>query len=277
MQISFKAQLKNATERIIEGFATTDSLDDNGDKFPLDVIIAAFERLGKSLKICGNHGYNDFGRVNVIGCNAIGHLVSWSVSANGVYISVKITDPKVWDDVVKGRYGGFSIGGFRLVDKKSGVIKFLGIEEISLVGAPTNGDCFFVTAKGYIMDEEYKALLEAILGEMQKMNKAGAAGDDGEGNMDCNSCTKMQVAKGNVAPTAQAEIKSMKDEIAGLKTGIEEIKLMMNAAMVAKGVAFDQTKEPQKTDGARKMSEVSFAEMQKMSKQQIDALINDLE
>lgn len=269
MQISFKAQLKNATERIIEGYATTDSWDKQGEKLPLDVASAAFKKFSESPKICRLHGREEFGKIDPCGCGGVGEFLGYRKDEKGIYISVKITDAAAWEKVQKGEYNGFSIGGFGRLDR--GIFYSFEIIEVSLVGSPTNGDCVFVKAKGEYMDEETKGYLKIIAEAMKKKVDE----ESGELGMGCKGCAK-QTAKGDPAPAP--EIESMKTEIAGLKTGIEEIKLMLNAAVVAaKGVSFDHTKEPQKTDGARKMSEVSFSEMQKMSKQQIDALINDLE
>lgn len=276
MQISFKAQLKNATERIIDGYATTDSWDKQGEKLPLEVASAAFKKFSESPKICRVHGLEEFGRIDPCGCGGVGEFLGYCEDEKGIYISVKITDDEAWAKIQKGEYNGFSIGGFGRLNR--GIFYSFEIIEISLVGSPVNGDCVFVKAKGEIMDEELKALMKSLLDssqsiliEMKKMNAMKAADNAVEGGdmaaMGCKGCAKMQAAKGDSAPAP--EIEGMKTEIAGLKTGIEEIKLMMNAAVAAKGVAFDAEKEPQKTEEKKtKASQFTYHELLAMTPKQ---------
>jgi len=167
MKLSFKAQLKDAKERIVEGYATTDSWDKQGEKLPMEVAKKAFERFVKSPKICRLHGREEFGAVNPCGCGGVGELTGYTADDKGIMIAVKITDGVAWDKVVKGEYNGFSIGGYSRAN--DGVITDFELVEISLVGVPANGDCVFLTAKGEIkMDEESKELLKLIV-ENQKL------------------------------------------------------------------------------------------------------------
>ena len=96
MQLSFKSQLKSAKERIIEGYATTDSWDKQGERLPLDIAVSAFEQFSKSPKICTLHGRSEFGgKVNSVGCGGVAEFLGYTVCDNGIYISVKITDDAI--------------------------------------------------------------------------------------------------------------------------------------------------------------------------------------
>ena len=265
MNLSFKAQLKDAKYRIIEGYATTESWDEQGQKVPLEVAKKAFAKFAESLKICKLHGIEEFERVNSFWCGEVGELLGYEVTDKGILISVKITSDEAWERIVKGEYNGFSIGGYNRV--KDGVITDMELVEISLVGIPSNGDCVFLMAKGGVkMDEELKNMLKEISAGVTLL--CSAKGD-----------AMSEMAKGNAMV---AEIAALKEcaakqaaEIASFKSAMQ--KLEDTPAMMAKGAAFDTASEGSKTDGSgRKMSEVTLAEMQAMTYQERAALIDDI-
>ena len=275
MNLSFKAQLKDAKGRIIEGYATTDSWDKQGEKLPLEVAKKAFAKFVESPKICKLHGREEFGKINPCGCGGVGELIGYAADEKGIMIAVKITDNAAWDKVGKGEYNGFSIGGYS--HASNGVITDFELIEISLVGVPANGDCVFLNAKGDIkMDEESKALLKMIvenqksmLAELVKANAQESAEPPEDADM---------VAKGGAMNAEFAAIKAQMQEqctqIAGMKELLSRLENTPNTA--AKGVAFDHKSEGSKTNTGRKMSEVPYHELASMTPEQRGLLINDI-
>ena len=274
MKLSFKAQLKDAKERIVEGYATTESWDRQGEKLPLEVAKKAFEGFVKSPKICKLHGREEFGTANPCGCGGVGELTEYTADDKGIMIAVKITDNAAWDKVVKGEYNGFSIGGYSRAN--DGVITDFELVEISLVGIPVNGDCVFLTAKGGIkMDEESKALLKLIV-ENQKLMLAELAKANAAESAEPPEAADM-AAKGGAMNAEFAAIKATMEaqcaEIAGMKELLT--RLENTPAFAAKGAAFDAGKDADKTS-ERKVSEVPYAELLTMTVEQRSKLINDL-
>jgi len=283
MNLSFKAQLSEAKERIIKGYATTESWDRQGEKLPLEVAKKAFARFAESPKICKLHGREEFGRVNSCGCGGVGEFLGHEAADNGILISVRITSDETWGRIEKGEYNGFSIGGYSRA--KDGVITDLELVEISLVGIPVNGDCVFLTAKGGVkMDEELKNMLKEISAgvtllcsakgdAMSEMAKGDAMSEMAKGD------AMSEMAKGNAMV---AEIAALKEcaakqaaEIASFKSAMQ--KLEDTPAMMAKGAAFDTASEGSKTDGGgRKMSEVPYKELVSMTLEQRGKLVNDI-
>lgn len=271
MKLSFQAQLKDAKERIVEGYATTESWDKQGEKLPLEVAKKAFAKFSESPKICKLHGREEFGAVNPCGCGGVGELTGYTADDKGIMIAVKVTDGAAWDKVVKGEYNGFSIGGYSRAN--DGVITDFELVEISLVGIPVNGDCVFLTAKGEIkMDEEAKTLLKLIaenqklmVAELAKSNAAESAGD-------ANISAKGDALNAEFV-AIKAQMKAQHAEIASMKELLT--RLENTPAVAAKGVAFDDGKGEDKT-GERKVSEVPYTELLAMTVEQRSKLINDL-
>lgn len=274
MKLSFKAQLKDAKERIVEGYATTDSWDRQGEKLPLEVAKKAFAKFAESPKICKLHGREEFGAVNPCGCGGVGELTGYTADDKGIMIAVKVTDSAAWGKVVKGEYNGFSVGGYSRAD--NGVITDFELVEVSLVGIPANGDCVFLAAKGEIkMDEESKELLRLIV-ENQKLMLAELAKYNADESAETSEAADM-VAKGDALNAEFAAIKAQMEaqhvEIASMKELLT--RLENTPATAAKGSAFDVGAGGGKT-GERKASEVPYPELLAMTVEQRSKLINDL-
>ena len=274
MKLSFKAQLKDAKERVLEGYATTESWDSQGEMLPLEVAKKSFEKFAASPKICKLHGLEEFDDANPRRCGGVGELTGHTADDKGILIAVKITDDAAWDKVLKGEYNGFSIGGYSRAN--DGVIAYFEIIEISLVGVPANGDCVFLTVKGEIkMDEEAKALLKLIaenqklmLAELTKSNAAESAEPPEAAGM---------AAKGGAMNVEFAEMKAQVEAQRAEITSMKELltRLENTPAVAAKGVAFDVGAGGGGA-GERKVSEVSIAELSAMTQEQRAQLINDL-
>ena len=271
MKLSFKAQLKDAKERIVEGYATTESWDRQGEKLPLEVAKKAFEGFVKSPKICKLHGREEFGTANPCGCGGVGELTGYTADDKGIMIAVKITDNAAWDKVVKGEYNGFSVGGYSRAD--NGVITDFELVEVSLVGIPANGDCVFLAVKGEIkMDEESKELLKLIV-ENQKLMLAELAKYNAAESEEAAGMSAKGGAMGAEFAAIKAHAEEQRAEIASMKELLT--RLENTPAVAAKGVAFDVGAGGGKT-GERKASEVPYTELLAMTVEQRSKLINDL-
>ena len=271
MKLSFKAQLKDAKERIVEGYATTDSWDKQGEKLPMEVAKKAFERFVKSPKICRLHGREEFGAVNPCGCGGVGELTGYTADDKGIMIAVKVTDGAAWDKVVKGEYNGFSIGGYSRAN--DGVITDFELVEISLVGIPVNGDCVFLAAKGEIkMDEESKELLK-LIAENQKLMLTELTKSNAVESAEAAGMSAKGEAMGAEFAAIKAQMEAQHAEIASMKELLT--RLENTPATAAKGSAFDAGAGGEKT-GERKASEVPYTELLAMTVEQRSKLINDL-
>ena len=271
MKLSFKAQLKDAKERIVEGYATTDSWDAQKEKLPIEVAKKAFAKFLKSPKICKVHGLEEFDAASPCGCGGVGELTGYTADDKGIMIAVKITDDTAWDKIEKGEYNGFSFGGYSHVN--NGIITSYELVEISLVGVPANGDCVFLSAKGDIkMDEEAKTLLK-LIAENQRLMLDGMA----KSNAAESAEAAVISAKGGSMNAEFADFKSQMEaqraEIASMKELLT--RLENTPATSTKGVAFDVGAAGEKT-GERKASEVPYAELLAMTAEQRSKLINDL-
>ena len=271
MKLSFKAQLKDAKERIVEGYATTDSWDRQGEKLPLEVAKKAFAKFAESPKICKLHGREEFGTANPCGCGGVGELTRCAADDKGILIAVKITDNAAWDKVLKGEYNGFSIGGYSRAN--NGVITDFELVEVSLVGIPANGDCVFLAAKGEIkMDEEAKTLLR-LIAENQKLMLAEVAKYNAAESAEAAGMSAKGEAMNAEFTAFKAQMEAQRAEIEGVKELLARLENTPVAS--AKGAAFDVGAGGGKT-GERKASEVSLSELSAMTQEQRAQLINDL-
>ena len=128
-------------QRMVYGYASTTSLDSQGD-------IITREALSKALP-----DYMRFANIREMHQNsAVGVAESASVNDKGVYICAKIVDEKAWQKVKSGVYKGYSIGGRSLL-KNDNIINELSITEISLVDRPANAECVFEMYKAEGMEK----------------------------------------------------------------------------------------------------------------------------
>jgi len=128
-------------ERTVEGYATTDSVDIEGDIIDLDATREAVEE------------YRRWGNVRYMHqAHAVGVVKEMEVDDRGLYVKVKVVDDDCWVKVKEGVLKGFSIG-FRILEciwdgikEVWRITKYLLIE-ISLVDRPANPDCVYDVIK----------------------------------------------------------------------------------------------------------------------------------
>lgn len=167
--------VKDDDKRLIEGYASVQVKDLQGDYVPIDTMKKAM------IDFIDRGGVLAYGHSNHI----IGKILSFWVDdydgKKGVKILAKIYNgdkfaDEVWNKIKSGDLKGFSIGG--IVDdvvEKDGmrVLKDLTLHEISVVSEPANPDAIiedYSFAKGEVMEKECKDRYMADKHHFKEMN-----------------------------------------------------------------------------------------------------------
>lgn len=132
-------------QRMVYGYASTDSKDSQGEIVKSDAIEAALPDYMKFANIREMHTMS-----------AVGVAKSAEVNEGGLYIGAKIVDDAAWAKVKEGVYKGFSIGG-KALEKANGIITKLRLTEISVVDRPANPECVIDTWKAEALDDEQQS------------------------------------------------------------------------------------------------------------------------
>jgi len=143
----------NDEERIVEGYASTEAMDVQGEVVKLEAIEEALPEYMRFANIREMHQPS-----------AIGKAVSAEINDKGLYLSVNVVDDQAWEKVKKGVYNGFSIGG-KSIAKSGGIISKLRLTEISLVDRPANPEAVFNLWKGDGMENEKIEDVEEVVAE----------------------------------------------------------------------------------------------------------------
>ena len=135
-------------KRIVEGFATTEAVDSQGEVVKLSAIKKALPEYMKYANLREMHQWS-----------AVGKTIATKADdkKKGLWIRGKIIDETAWQKVKEKVYNGFSIGG--VVNKKIGnIIHELDLNEISLVDRPANPKAMFSMVKikqgGKVMEKQ---------------------------------------------------------------------------------------------------------------------------
>lgn len=148
---------KNEEERMVYGYATTESIDSQGEVVSKDAIKEAWNDYMKFANVREMHQPS-----------AVGVTKEYAHTDEGTWIGVKVVDDIAWNKVKEGVYKGFSIGG-RILEKVENVIQGIILAEISLVDRPANPDAIFEIVK---MDDSAMDALLNIKKEDINMNLA---------------------------------------------------------------------------------------------------------
>jgi Caudovirus prohead serine protease len=117
----------------VEGYATTEKLDSQGEK----IAKAAVEKAAPAWK----------GNIREMHQpSAVGKAVEIEVDDKGMWVRSKIVDPAACTKVKEGIYNDYSLGGKRIA-KEGDTITELKIVEVSLVDVGANDECGFTIAK----------------------------------------------------------------------------------------------------------------------------------
>ncbi len=148
--VKLYAQITKVDEdkRIVEGFATTEAVDSQGEVVKLSAIKKALPEYMKYANLREMHQWSAVGRT--IAAKA-------DEKKKGLWIRGKIIDDTAWEKIKAKVYNGFSIGG--VVNKKIGnIIHDLSLNEISLVDRPANPKAMFTMVKikegGKVMEKQ---------------------------------------------------------------------------------------------------------------------------
>jgi HK97 family phage prohead protease/HK97 family phage major capsid protein len=138
----------------IEGYASTDDIDRQGDIVPASVWKKGIQNYLKNPVILAYHDHSE----------PVGRMVDHRVDSKGLWIKARISSAagEVFDLVKDGILTAFSIG-FRIVDaeydaaKELFVVKELELHEISVVSVPANQNTLFSLSKAFDTAEEFKS------------------------------------------------------------------------------------------------------------------------
>jgi hypothetical protein len=121
-------------QRMVWGYASTEALDDQGEKVTREALAAALD------------GYMRYANIREMHRNsAVGVAKEAEIDDRGLYLGAKIVDDDAWRKVVEGVYNGFSIGG-RVTARDPAdrtLITGLALTEISVVDRPANPEAVF--------------------------------------------------------------------------------------------------------------------------------------
>lgn len=124
----------DAAQRMVWGYASTEALDDQGERVARQALAGALD------------DYMRFANIREMHQNsAVGVAKEAEIDDKGLYLGAKIVDEDAWRKVVEGVYNGFSIGGRVTArdpsDRK--LITGLALTEISVVDRPANPEAVF--------------------------------------------------------------------------------------------------------------------------------------
>ena len=145
---------EKTTSITIEGYASTDDIDRQGDIVPASVWKKGIQNYLKNPVILAYHDHSE----------PVGRMVDHRVDSKGLWVKARISSAagEVFDLVKDGILTAFSIG-FRIVDaeydaaKELFVVKELELHEISVVSVPANQNTLFSLSKAFDTAEEFKS------------------------------------------------------------------------------------------------------------------------
>jgi len=134
----------NQEERTVSGYASTEAVDEVGERILKSGIEEALADYMKFANIREMHEPS-----------AVGIASDAFVDDKGLYITAKVVDSQAWEKVTAGVYKGFSVGGrvLKRNDTDRRVIEKMRLCEISLVDRPCNPEAVFDVYKAIDADE----------------------------------------------------------------------------------------------------------------------------
>ena len=153
---------EKTTSITIEGYASTDDIDRQGDIVPASVWKKGIQNYLKNPVILAYHDHSE----------PVGRMVDHRVDSKGLWVKARISSAagEVFDLVKDGILTAFSIG-FRIVDaeydaaKELFVVKELELHEISVVSVPANQNTLFSLSKAFDTAEEFKSFKQQFAPE----------------------------------------------------------------------------------------------------------------
>ena len=153
---------EKTTSITIEGYASTDDIDRQGDIVPASVWKKGIQNYLKNPVILAYHNHSE----------PVGRMVDHRVDSKGLWVKARISSAadEVFNLVKDGILTAFSIG-FRIVDaeydaaKELFVVKELELHEISVVSVPANQNTLFSLSKAFDTAEEFKSFKQQFAPE----------------------------------------------------------------------------------------------------------------
>jgi len=220
---------EKTTSITIEGYASTDDVDRQGDIVPASVWKKGIQNYLKNPVILAYHDHSE----------PVGRMVDHRVDSKGLWVKARISSAagEVFDLVKDGILTAFSIG-FRIVDaeydaaKELFVVKELELHEISVVSVPANQNTLFSLSKAFDTAEEFKSFKQQFAPESDSAkgleSSTEASGEiKKEWEMDPKQLEQMLADAANKAAelTAKAiadtQAKQLADKIAADKSEAE--------------------------------------------------------
>jgi HK97 family phage prohead protease len=121
-------------QRMVWGYASTESEDDQGEIVRREALAAALDDYMRFANIREMHQPS-----------AVGVAKEANLDDRGLYLAAKIVDDDAWAKVVEGVYKGFSIGGRVTArdPRDRNIITGVSLTEISVVDRPANPEAVF--------------------------------------------------------------------------------------------------------------------------------------
>lgn len=174
--VPFNVSKANDEERIVEGVASSEALDSQGE-------VIKFEAIKKALpRYLGDYSHENgrftFGNIREMHQpSAVGKTIRATLDEVGkrLIITAKVIDDGAWKKVKEGVYAGFSIGG-AAIQRIGNQISELSLSEISLVDRPANPDALFSMVK---FDNSELNKKDYTAEQRKEMASSGEAMDDG--------------------------------------------------------------------------------------------------
>lgn len=121
----------DAEERMVYGYASTESVDNQGEIIKIEALRDALDEYMKFANVREMHQNS-----------AVGVCKAAKIDDKGLYVGVHVVDDSAWEKVKSGVYKGFSIGG-QAIKKVAKCIEKMRLAEISLVDRPCNPEAVF--------------------------------------------------------------------------------------------------------------------------------------
>jgi len=217
------------TSITIEGYASTDDVDRQGDIVPASVWKKGIQNYLKNPVILAYHNHSE----------PVGRMVDHRVDSKGLWVKARISSAadEVFNLVKDGILTAFSIG-FRIVDaeydaaKELFVVKELELHEISVVSVPANQNTLFSLSKAFDTAEEFKSFKQQFAPESDSAkgleSSTEASGEiKKEWEMDPKQLEQMLADAANKAAEltakaiAESQAKQLADKAAAEKTEAE--------------------------------------------------------
>ena len=245
-QFSVKALPKDSEDGTgavtIEGYASTNDVDRQGDVVPTGVWEKGLENYLKNPIILAYHDHNQ----------PVGRMIEHKIDSKGLWIKATISEAagSVYNLVKNGILTAFSIG-FRVMDAeyKSDaevfLIKDLELHEISVVSVPANQNTLFSLSKAFDTAEDYQSFkmqFAASSNSAKGLEASGTADSDikKEWNMDPKDLEKMLADAAAKAAQAVVE-KQAAEKAAADKAAAEQAEFEARVKAAVGSVTLGQS------------------------------------